>query len=693
MACGHTRWQTMEMFIAEANVDWEPRQKSRAGRAWCLLLASPIVAVLGCSAITVRPARSPDLLQAFRTSLLEDHDLSPRTLQTLRQLDLEKTYADSPAQAFKRLQQLAVADPQSDRVFALAELSYLLGRQAESRKKQDAVVYYYFCAGYAYHFLFDVEPAKGINETGVRQVAFPPETPLQNASACFDPRFRLACDLYNSGLAKCLRAAQRAGRLDPTGQLHVPTVDGEGFTLSVVHHGFAWRPDEFGPLQFCCDYEVEGLQNLYHGYGLGVPLIGSRDPAAPGPAHAYYPHGVDFPVSAFFRFDGSLAELCACHCGRLELYNPLAVQKVEVKGRPVPLETDLTTPLAYYLSHAELDVPYTGFLRPDEVQKQSGIYMFEPYQRGKIPVLMVHGILSSPVTWAPLFNDLRADPEIRERFQFWFYLYPTANPYMLTAADLRQTLAQLRAELDPRHTDTALDRMALVGHSMGGIVSRLLTVDSGGDFWRLVSSEPFDNLKIGADDRAELQRIFFFDRQPSVRRVIFLGTPHHGSDLSPSFPARLAEHFIRYPTRLMRLANEVAKANPVAWPILHKGALPTSLDMLKPGSPVLELIAYEPDPAGVHYHSIIGELPRDERFIEYFIPGGTTREKTDGVVTYASAHLESVDSEIIVPADHLHIHHHPLAVQEVKRILLEHAHMEEGVKQVGAEQPTPTLQN
>jgi pimeloyl-ACP methyl ester carboxylesterase len=654
------------------------------------LVASALILTLaGCSTVTVRPAHTPDLLQAFRTSLLEDHDLSPRTLQTLRQLDLEATYQKSPLDAFGRLQNLAVADRQPDRLFALAELSYLLGRQAENRKKPEAVAYYYFCAGYAYHYLFDEPSAKVTNEHR-EEIAPVSSVPLRilrgstETTSYFDPRFRLACDLYNSGLAKCLRAAQRSGRLDPTGQLHVPKADGNAFTLQVIHQCFTWRPDEFGPLLFCSDYQVEGLQNLYHSYGLGVPLIGSREPAAPGPAHAFYPRAVDFPVTAFFRFDGTVAELGACHCGQLELYNPLAVQSVDVKGRPVPLETDLTTPLAYYLSHSDLDDnSYAGFLRPDEVQKRSGVYMFEPYQPGKIPVLMVHGILSSPVTWAPMFNDLRADPVLRERYQFWFYLYPTANPYLLTAADLRQTMAQLRVELDPHHQDEALDRMVLVGHSMGGIVSHLLTIDSGDAFWRLVSSEPFDSLSLASNDRAELQRIFFFEQQPSVSRVIFLGTPHHGSDLSPTFPARFAERFVRFPTRFIRLANELSKANPKAWPALQKGSLPTSVEMLKPGSPALELIAYQPEPGGVHYHSIIGELPAEERYLEYFIPGGTTREKTDGVVTYASAHLDSVDSEIVVPADHLHVHHHPLAVQEVKRILLEHLRSPGGVQRVG----------
>jgi pimeloyl-ACP methyl ester carboxylesterase len=626
--------------------------------------------------------------------LLEDHEVSERTLQTFRQLDLEEAYQESPADAFRRLQQLTIANPDRDRLFALAELSYLLGRQAEKRKKQEAVAYYYYCAGYAYHYLFDApKPAElDLQKAPISLAAANDRQDSQRDASYFDPRFRLACDLYNSGLAKCLRAAQRSGRLDPTGQLHVPTTDGEGFTLSVVHHDFMWRPDEFGPLLFCTDYQVEGLQNLYYGYGLGVPLIGSRDPAAPGPAHAFYPRAIDFPVTAFFRFDGNLAELTACHCGQLELYNPLAVKTVEIKGRPVPLETDLTTPLAYYLSHTEFgDDPYLGFLRPEEVQKRSGIYMFEPYQRGKIPVLMVHGLLSSPVTWAPLFNDLRADPVLRERFQFWFYLYPTANPYLITAADLRQTISQLRIELDPQHQDDSLDRMVLAGHSMGGLVSRLMTIDSGNDFWRLVSTQPIESLRLDSANRTELERIFFFERQPYVRRVIFLGTPHHGSDLSPTIPARLADKLVRFPARFMRLTNDVARTDPKGWPSLVNGGLPTSVDLLKPGSPALELIAYRPEPPGVHYHSIIGELPRGERFIEYLIPGGTTKEKTDGVVTYASAHLNSVDSEIVVPADHLHVHHHPLAVQEVKRILLEHLGAREGIMRVSGSDAETTV--
>src|SRR5262249_17201240 len=150
--------------------------------------------------------------------------------------------------------------------------------------------------------------------------------------------------------------------------------------------------------------------NQYRRYGLGVPLIGTRTAAQPIARHAFYPDAVSFPVSAFFRFEGSLADLHRRRVGTLELYNPLAISTISAGGLKVPLGSDPTTPLAYFLAHSDLDAnEFRGFLKPGTVESRAGIYMLEPYQPGKIPVLMVHGLLSSPLTWAPLFNDLRAD--------------------------------------------------------------------------------------------------------------------------------------------------------------------------------------------------------------------------------------------------------------------------------------------
>jgi pimeloyl-ACP methyl ester carboxylesterase len=615
----------------------------RFARACCV---GVLVLLLGsCTQINVRPADGPALLEDWQESAGSGSDLSPRTLQSLRTLDLEQVYRADAGLALVRLHALAVQDPQPDLLFALAELSYRLGGQWEKGNGPRASAYYYLCAGYAYHYLFGAE------------------------SSPFDPRFRLACDLYNTALSHCLRAAQRERHLDPGQQLQLVTPDGKDAALSVKHVGFPWNADEFGPLLFCADFHVVGLDKLHRTYGLGVPLICTRRGSTAAPGRAFYPTGVSFPVTAFFRFEGSLADLGACHAGRLELYNPLAVQSIAVRGRPVTLETDLTTPVAYFLSHSGFQKAISGFLDADKLQGRAGIYLTEPYQPGKIPVLFVHGLLSDPLTWATMFNDLRADPELRRRYQFWFYFYPTGVPYLQTAAELREDLADLRTALDPAHHDPALDNIICVGHSMGGLISRLQTVASGDAFWRLVSREPLDALKLQPQTRDELRRAFLFEPEPSVRRVIFLATPHHGSALSGLPAARLVDAFVRLPQDLLQTTQDLMRQEPGS----GLQTLPTSVDLLALGSPALEVLANCPVAQGVHYHSIIGQAPGASALREITSFLGEGKERGDGIVPYASAHLDGVDSELVVVADHVHIQHHPLAVLEVRRILLEHA--------------------
>jgi pimeloyl-ACP methyl ester carboxylesterase len=636
-----------------------------------LALAAAVVfaAFPGCATVRVRRVGMPDLVEAWKASVGDSGELSVRSRQTLRCLDLEHVYDRKPAEAFARLHAEAVKSPQPELLFALAEISYLRGRDCERWNCGEAVGHYYLCAGYAYHFLFATaagnEPIRRVT-TGAARLT--PED-------AFDPRFRLACELYNAGLAKCIAAAQRVGRLDPREKLNLPMPDGSDFSLSVVHVGFPWKPEDFGPLQLCSDFEVSGLNNLYRGYGLGVPLIATRNGSRDGPARTLYPKGVSFPVTAFFRFEGTLADLGAKRCGRLELYNPLTFQAIEVQGRQVPLETDLTTPFAYFLANTDLDgIEFKAFLDPDGVKERTGIYLVEPYQPGKIPVVLVHGLLSSPLTWAPLFNDLRADPVLREKYQFLFYFYPSSDPYLETAADLRQALWKLREGLDPRHQDKAFDEMVLVGHSMGGLVSRLLTVPGGDDFWALASPRPLKELKVADDTRQELRQVFYFEEMPFVKRVVFLGTPHRGSRLSPSPLGWLAVKLAGTPKRLMSALNDVAKGNPEVLPQLTKGEpLATSVDLLDPDSPALKLLAVRPKPAGVHYHSVIGITHDKVAVLERLLAGASPCEDGDGVVPASSARLDTAESEVVVPADHNHLHQHPVAVMEVRRILLQHA--------------------
>ncbi len=616
---------------------------------------------------------------------MRSDELSPRTLQTLRQWDLADEYTRSPEEAIAKLRAEVIARPQPELVFALAEIHYVRGRKAEKHDCAHATADYYLCAGYAYHYLFDEAPrlAPDLEIGKTRALAGPTDVRW----SIFDPRFRVACDLYNAGLAKCIAAAQRVGQLDPRDELRMPTPDGKGFTLSVVHNGFTWKPEEFGKLLICSDYEVVGLANQHRTYGLGVPLIATRaaDADKEGSAGKFYPRDASFAATAFFRFEGTLADLGTQRSGRIELYNPLTTRAVEAAGQVVPLETDMTTPLAYFLAHSNLGnlAEISGFVYSDQIRGQSGIRMLAPYQPGKIPVVLVHGLLSSPLTWAPVINDLQADPVLRERYQFWYFYYPTGAPYLASAAELRHQLTQLRDEVDPRHQDRALDNMVFVGHSMGGLISKLMTLQSGEDFWHLVSKEPLDRLPMPENARSELQQMFYFPRENCVTRCIFIGTPHHGSKLSPSPLGRLAVHLIHLPHDLMTTSQDLMKDNPNLPAPLHAHPLQTSVDLLAPKAPALELMAALPRPQGVHYHTICGIISTATTDIEKWV-AGDLHDRGDGVVPYWSAHIDNAESEKEVPADHFHVHHHPLAIQEVRRILLEH--YQEYVRNKGGEE-------
>src|SRR5262249_54938104 len=144
-----------------------------------------------------------------------------------------------------------------------------------------------------------------------------------------------------------------------------------------------------------------------------------------------------------------------------------------------------------------------------------------------------------------------------------------------------------------------------------------------------------------------------------IRQVIYIGTPHHGSKLSPSLPAKLASQFVTLPKKIVNTAADAMKEDPKLGPMFDLGK-DTSLDLLAPKAPALEVLAGLPHASGVHYPSILGDIY------------GTGKDGSDGVVPYRSAHLAEAESEVIVDASHLNIHHHPRAILEVWRILLDH---------------------
>jgi pimeloyl-ACP methyl ester carboxylesterase len=292
---------------------------------------------------------------------------------------------------------------------------------------------------------------------------------------------------------------------------------------------------------------------------------------------------------------------------------------------------------------------------------EAGLSSARPYVRGKIPVVLIHGLGAGPQSWARLIEGLEADPILRANYQFWTFGYPTGEPILYSALMLRRALLQARAQYDPDGSDPAFDRMVLVGHSLGGLLAKLMAQDSRSRLWETISIQPPDRLDGPAEARECLRQAFLFKPLPGVRRLIFIATPHRGSRLDRGAVRALGTRLIRHSEPVQRAhATLLASNRPDFFLHTFREGLPTSVDQLTWDHPLLlALRDAEIDPA-VDYHSIIADLRDPPR------AGGT-----DGVVPYASAHLDGVASELLIHGGHL-CQDHPLVIRECRRILTEH---------------------
>ncbi len=619
---------------------------------WLALLVAAASGCASSSYLSVR--RVPQNPLAGPLDLLSWSGPKPteRTVQLLRRYDWSETQKQDPKMVLHKLEEQIAAEPTIDKTYAYAELSYIQAKKTQALGQVSAALDLYSAAvAHAYLYLFAPQ--------------------FENQRNAYDPQFRRACDIYNASLEEVLRIMKKQGRLQP-GQNHAIEAEDQRLDLQVAVCGL-WRPEDFAEFEFVSDYEVKGIVDRYVTYGIGVPLIAvHRGNSSGDPAARFYPPGMSFPVTAILR---AAAKPCLVRGGArqiacaLELHDPLVYDQVPISGRFVPLETDLTTPLGFLLDQREFSgtsLATWGMLDPTSVRKLQGLYMLQAFDPRKIPVVVVHGLWSSPDTFTQMLNDLRSLPEIRSRYQFWSYLYPTGQPYWFSATQMRDDLETVRQAVDPERRWPALDEMVLIGHSMGGLVSRLQTLPSGDRYWRVFSDRPFDELKADPETRERVAKTLFFEPNPSIRRVITIGTPHLGSDFSNDYTRWLGRKLIKLPAKLVQTKTRIVRDNPDFFRNTELFTVSTSIDSLSPQSPLLPVMLQSPTPPWVKYHNIVGVMSQKHWLGKISDPG-------DGVVTYESARLENADSEVVVDADHLHVHQHPRAILEVRRILLEHS--------------------
>jgi pimeloyl-ACP methyl ester carboxylesterase len=601
--------------------------------AACLLMIAPA----GCVGITANDAplriavedgwERVEATRGLNVSLEAETVLSRQGLLAEAQRD--------QARAARLLEARLEVQPEPDGALALAELSYQVGLASQTRTPASALAWYRDAATLAVLALAD--PAGS--------------------------RADLAVGVHNRAVARLIRLAQtrRVRRSENRQWREILETQGLAVRSSTTY----LAPERIGDVLVAEDFWVEGMDHVYSSTGLGMPLIAHRFGAkagSPDPQDQFFPREMHIAATAVVIPGGDLlGGQWRRSRPTINLIDPFQQQSIAIGRQELGLASDRTTPLAMQVARGHLEaLEWTGlfdsnFERPGV---EAALYMLRPYDPGKIPVVFVHGLFSSPRAWVQTINELENTPGIASRYQFWMFMYPTGMPIPGSAARLRQALTRVRTKLDPGYADAAFDRMVLVGHSMGGLLAKMMVQDSHLTLWDAMITVPHDRFKASPQAEESLDNVLMYRPLPFVSRVVFIATPHRGSPVADSRFGQAIAAIVRQPATMdARIAQMEALNGPdVISPELRGRAL-NAITNLRTDSAILAALNRIPIQPSVPYHSIIPLI------------AGTA--DTDGVVEYRSSHLDGAASERIVAGTHIS-QQEPAVTSELERILREH---------------------
>lgn len=565
---------------------------------------------------------------------------------------------------------------------AAADLAQLAPDTAAQDPRTRAAV---ATARYAYAYLFATK-----------------RTPEQRV---FEARQQQVLQYYNRAVEAIAQAAftASAGRADEA------AVDVGGLAVSAVLHGYdpsdiqqdptaLLASDTLGFANLRAVYRRDGfgtaLVAVFPRRGIGAPAPGgamaskiappqgvavavdANSPAAAtaSPAKAAVGDDVPYrdtrylPVTATLRFEGDgLDGVLASQRATLDVYNPYRIDSETIEGRKVPLAANFSAAYGVWLARSELArLSLSSLLRSKQERAfNPRVYLNQPYDPNKRVIVLIHGLASSPEAWVNLANEILGDESLRRRYQLWQVFYPTNIDMLSNRAAIAEALQRTFAHYDPQGDDVASHDAVLVGHSMGGVIGRLLLSDSG--------DRVIDDMLAGLDpkliarvrDDPILRRMSVFKPMPQFGRAVFMASPQRGAVVTDGWPLRMVRKLIRLPLDVLQQTAELIQRYDVSESDLerlglNKGKPPTGPDDLSPKSRFMHATRDLSVEAGLPYHVIVGQ--RDPK-----IP---LTQSSDGVVPYPSAHMDGAVSEKVVTSGHS-VQETPQAIAELRRILHE----------------------
>jgi pimeloyl-ACP methyl ester carboxylesterase len=414
------------------------------------------------------------------------------------------------------------------------------------------------------------------------------------------------------------------------------------FRLEPASNG-VWAPNYFTAFELESQIKEKLIkkENIQKGVGgalVGVRILNPPEKFAP-------PRGITASVTATLDFNG--------HDATLALRRPAKQQIATVEGKAYPLEANFSAPISYYKPPSNLAlVGLVGGFEARRYPAQIGLYFMQPYDPDRIPLVFVHGLFSTPFTWVQTINGLQADPEIRKHYQFWVFAYPTGYPILYSALRLRQDLAKVD-QVYPNHKP-----YVLVGHSMGGMLTHDQVITVTQAMWEKALGDTARSIFAQNSRDSLVVRATTFQANPRIKRVVFICTPHRGSNMASGGLGKFAISLINLPGQLTSIMKDALSGADLIRLTGSAKRLPNSVWGLKPSNPALPIL--NSAQISVPYHSIIGDRGK-----------GGCPNCTDGVVAYWSSHLDGAKSELIVPGPHGSCEL-PQTIAELDRILRLH---------------------
>lgn len=414
--------------------------------------------------------------------------------------------------------------------------------------------------------------------------------------------------------------------------------------------------DDFIP---AAEVPLHELEDRYTQDGLGVPMVG----IIPAEKVKKDSRRVNIEAKGTVSIATAVLEFPAKGSPILRLVPILKQDSFRIGNQEYPLAADVSAALEVYANLTQLQKGrFLGMLKPQELRDVTGLSCLGKYDPNKIPVILTHGILSSANTFHNLVNRLMADPDIRRHYQFWYFNYPTGVAWTISAGVYRDSLKAVRKRLDPQQRNKNWDRMVVIGHSMGGLITHYSQCTEpwellrGGKIPETLLHERYINTPFPKEPDSRMRRTFFF-RPVKAGMVVYMATPHRGSPLAKYRIVNTLMKLVQLPQNLITEVISIATlqqdilllnpANITEWF--------TSANQLDPDSFSIRGLRGM-QVRNVPTHSIIGDRGR-----------GNTPHSSDGIVPYWSSHIPW-GTESIVPAGHS-VQKEPETAEDLTRVL------------------------